>query len=98
MAQRGGSVVSHLRFGVEVFSPLIPRGSADYLVSFERLETLRYLDSLHPGSIVLVNNQQILPLPVSVGKAAYPADVEERVRAAGMGRRCYLHTGRYRIH
>jgi indolepyruvate ferredoxin oxidoreductase, beta subunit len=84
MAQRGGSVVSHLRFGAEVFSPLIPRGGADFLVSFERLETLRYLDSLHAGSVVLVNNQQILPLPVSVGKAVYPPDVEERVRAAGV--------------
>jgi indolepyruvate ferredoxin oxidoreductase beta subunit len=89
MAQRGGSVVSHLRFGAEVFSPLIPRGGADYLVSFERLETLRYLESLHAGSVVLVNDQQILPLPVSVGKAAYPADVEDRLRAAGV-RACFV--------
>jgi indolepyruvate ferredoxin oxidoreductase beta subunit len=84
MAQRGGSVVSHLRFGPVVHSPLIPRGGADFLVSFERLETLRYLESLHAGSVVLVNDQRILPLPVSVGKAAYPEDVEERVRAAGL--------------
>jgi len=84
MAQRGGSVVSHLRFGREVFSPLIPRGAADYLVSFERLETLRYLDFLHAGSVVLVNNQQIVPLPVAVGKAVYPADVEARLASAGV--------------
>lgn len=84
MAQRGGSVVSHLRFGVEVFSPLISRGAADYLVSFERLETLRYLDFLHAGSVVLVNNQQIVPLPVGVGKAVYPADIEARLLATGM--------------
>ena len=84
MAQRGGSVVSHLRFGEQVFSPLIPRGGADYLVSFERLETLRYLDFLHPGSVVLVNDQEIIPLPVAVGKAVYPADVEARLRAAGV--------------
>lgn len=84
MAQRGGSVVSHLRFGTEVFSPLISRGAADYLVSFERLETLRYLDFLHAGSVVLVNNQQILPLPVAVGKAVYPADVEPRLQATGV--------------
>jgi len=83
MAQRGGSVVSHLRFGREVFSPLIPRGGADFLVSFERLETLRYLDMLHRDALVIVNDQRILPLPVSVGKAAYPADVEERLSAAG---------------
>jgi indolepyruvate ferredoxin oxidoreductase beta subunit len=84
MAQRGGSVVSHLRFGPEVHSPLIPRGGADYLVSFERLETLRYLEYLRRDSVVLVNTQEILPLPVSVGKARYPADIEERLRATGV--------------
>ena len=63
MAQRGGSVVSHLRFGAEVFSPLISRGAADYLVSFERLETLRYLDFLHAGSVVLVNRGACVLLP-----------------------------------
>jgi len=89
MAQRGGSVVSHLRFGAEVFSPLISRGAADYLVSFERLETLRYLDFLHAGSVVLVNNQQIIPLPVGVGKAVYPADIEGRLLATGV-RTCFV--------
>jgi len=89
MAQRGGSVVSHLRFGAEVFSPLISRGAADYLVSFERLETLRYLDFLHAGSVVLVNNQQIVPLPVAVGKASYPADIEARLQATGV-RACFV--------
>jgi indolepyruvate ferredoxin oxidoreductase, beta subunit len=84
MAQRGGSVVSHLRFGAEVFSPLISRGAADYLVSFERLETLRYLEFLHAGSVVLVNNQKIVPLPVGVGKAVYPVDIEERLSATGV--------------
>jgi indolepyruvate ferredoxin oxidoreductase beta subunit len=84
MAQRGGSVVSHLRFGPEVHSPLIPRAGADYLVSFERLETLRYLEYLHPGSVILVNDQRILPLPVSVGKAVYPEDVEARLAATGL--------------
>ena len=89
MAQRGGSVVSHLRFGAEVFSPLISRGAADYLVSFERLETLRYLEFLHAGSVVLVNNQQIVPLPVGVGKAVYPADIGERLQATGV-RTCFV--------
>ena len=84
MAQRGGSVVSHLRFGPVVHSPLIPRGSADFLVSFERLETLRYLEYLHRDSVVLVNNQEILPLPVSVGKVKYPGDIPERIRATGV--------------
>ena len=89
MAQRGGSVVSHLRFGAEVFSPLISRGAADYLVSFERLETLRYLDFLHAGSVVLVNNQQIVPLPVAVGKAVYPVDIDARLLATGV-RSCFV--------
>lgn len=84
MAQRGGSVVSHLRFGPQVHSPLIPRGGGDFLVSFERLETLRYLEYLHRDSIVLVNTQEILPLPVSVGKMRYPAGIDERLRATGV--------------
>ena len=89
MAQRGGSVVSHLRFGATVHSPLIPRGTADYLVSFERLETLRYLDFLNARSVVLVNNQQIIPLPVAVGRAVYPLDIEARLQATGV-RTCFV--------
>lgn len=84
MAQRGGSVVSHLRYGAEVFSPLIPRGAADYFISFECLEALRYLEYLRPGSVVVVNDQKILPLPVSVGKAEYPTDAQARLLAAGV--------------
>jgi indolepyruvate ferredoxin oxidoreductase beta subunit len=84
MAQRGGSVVSHLRFGAEVHSPLIPAGEADFLVSFEKLETLRYLPLLHEGSVVIVNSQEILPLPVSTGRMAYPQDIEARLRATGL--------------
>lgn len=83
MAQRGGSVVSHLRFGRSVHSPLISKGQADYLISFEKLETLRYLDYLHRGSWALVNDQEIYPLPVSIGKADYPRDVGGTLREAG---------------
>lgn len=84
MAQRGGSVVSHVRFGRKVYSPLIERGEADFLVSFEKLETLRYLEHLHPAAWVLINSQAILPLPVSSGKTRYPAGVEGAVRKAGL--------------
>jgi indolepyruvate ferredoxin oxidoreductase beta subunit len=84
MAQRGGSVVSHVRFGRKVHSPLIELGEADFLVSFEKLETLRYLGHLHPGSWVLINDQEVLPLPVSSGKARYPGGVEKTVRKAGL--------------
>jgi indolepyruvate ferredoxin oxidoreductase, beta subunit len=80
MAQRGGSVVSQVRFGTKVFSPLIKKGEGDFLVSFEMLETLRYLDYLKPRSFVLVNNQKILPPSVSMGLEDYPADIPERLK------------------
>lgn len=80
MAQRGGSVFSHLRFGRKVHSPLISRGEADFLLSFEKLESLRYLDYLHRNSWALVNKQVVLPLPVSTGRAQYPRHVEKIFR------------------
>ena len=72
MAQRGGSVTTHVRFGKKVYSPLIKDGEVDILFSFELLETMRYLDSLRPDAIVLVNNQKILPPSVTLGKDEYP--------------------------
>lgn len=75
MAQRGGSVVSHVRFGRQVFSPLIPEGGAQYLVAFEPLEALRYGRFLQPGGLVLINEQRIPPQPVRIGKAHYPDDI-----------------------
>jgi len=80
MAQRGGSVVSQVRFGTKVFSPLIKKGEGDFLVSFEMLETLRYLDYLRLGSFVLVNNQKISPPSVSMGLEDYPDDISERLK------------------
>ena len=61
MAQRGGSVVSQVRFGSKVFSPLIKKSEGDFLVSFEQLETLRYLDYLHPRAVLIVNRQKVPP-------------------------------------
>ncbi len=84
MAQRGGSVVSHLRYGREVFSPLISLGEADYLLAFEKLEALRYLDYIHRDSWVFVNDQEIYPLPVSTGRAPYPGNVRKRLRDTGV--------------
>ncbi|MDA8084827.1 MAG: indolepyruvate oxidoreductase subunit beta [Nitrospiraceae bacterium] len=75
MAQRGGSVVSHVRFGEKVYSPLIEFGTADIAVSFELLEALRYLPYMKKGSTVLVNTQKILPAPVATGVETYPEDV-----------------------
>ncbi len=80
MAQRGGSVTSHVRFGPKVYSPTIRKGEVDILFSFEQLETLRYLDFLKDTSIILVNNQKILPPSVTMGKDVYPTDIPERLR------------------
>ncbi len=80
MAQRGGDVTTHFRFGPKVFSPLIRQGEVDYLVSFELLEALRYINWVKPGGRVLLNNFSILPPTVSLGKAEYPKEVEKTFR------------------
>ncbi len=80
MAQRGGSVVAHLRFGEKVYSPLIDPGNADILVAFEMMEPLRYLPYLKKEAGVIVNTQKIPPLSVSTGKLEYPKDVIELLR------------------
>ena len=73
MAQRGGSVSSHVRWGPLVHSPLIAAGEADILVGFEQIETLRSVQFLRPGGAVVVNQQAIAPITVSAGSAVYPA-------------------------
>jgi len=78
MAQRGGSVTTHVRWGEKVFSPLIAPGEVDFVVAFEKLEALRYIEMLRPGGVVLVNDYAIAPLSVSAGNDEYPAD--ERMR------------------
>jgi len=77
MAQRGGDVTTHFRFGAKVFSPLIKQGEVDFLVSFELLEALRYINWVKPAGKVLLNNYSILPPTVSLGKMVYPKDVEQ---------------------
>jgi len=72
MAQRGGSVMSHVRFSEHVFSPLIPYGSCDILLSFEELETARYLPYLKADTTVIINRFRLSPPTVIVGKEAYP--------------------------
>ena len=84
MAQRGGSVVAHLRYGEKVYSPLIEPGSADISVAFEVLEALRYLPYLNKESKVIVNTQKILPSPVSTGVDTYPPDVIDQLRHKGL--------------
>jgi indolepyruvate ferredoxin oxidoreductase, beta subunit len=74
MAQRGGSVVSLVRWADQVHSPLIGDGQADYLLAFEKLEVLRYTDMLKPGGTALINDYAIAPLSVSSGEDEYPSD------------------------
>jgi len=78
MAQRGGSVSSHMRWGEKIYSPLIGRGEVDYLVVFEKLEALRYVSMLRPGGTAIVGNMRIPPLSVSSGDDVYPGDEEVR--------------------
>ena len=79
MAQRGGSVLAQVRFGDRVFSPLVWEGTVDVLISLEKAEALRYAHFLAPGALAVVSDQTIVPVTVSSGKAAYPADVDERL-------------------
>ena len=76
MAQRGGSVISHVRIAPHVYSPLIKRGEVDILLAFEKLEAARWSYYLRPGGIVIVNNHALPPLSVSLGNERYPSDEE----------------------
>jgi len=84
MSQRGGSVITYVRFGEKVFSPVVDKGQADFIVSFEILETARWLSYLKPGGQIVTNTQQIDPMPVITGAAKYPADLVDKIRAAGV--------------
>lgn len=81
MAQRGGSVSSHIRFGKSVSSPIIKMGEADVLLSFEQIETVRYFPFLSENGTVIVNDHRILPPVVFTGKQEYPPDVIEKIKA-----------------
>ncbi len=79
MAQRGGSVLSQVRFGDKVFSPIISEGEADLLIGFEPLETARYLHYLRESGTVVYNTRPIGTIGVSIGKEVYPADIHETI-------------------
>lgn len=81
MAQRGGCVTSHVRYGKKVYSPLARKGDVDIIVSFEKLEALRYLDYLKAGGLVLVNDEEIYPPSVNLGEADYPKGIYESLRS-----------------
>lgn len=83
MSQRGGSVITIVRFGEEVASPVTDYGCADRIVSFEATEALRYLPYLAKGGKMLVNSEKIVPLPVLIGQAKMPEDTDEYLAAHG---------------
>ena len=84
MSQRGGSVVTYVRFGDKVYSPVITDGEADFIVSFEKLEAARYASCLKEGGTVIVNTQEIAPMPVIVGATAYPSAILDEMTAKGI--------------
>ena len=75
MSQRGGSVVTYVKMGEKVYSPLIEKGEADIIIAFEELEALRWLEYLKEGGSLIVNEQEINPMPVITGKAKYPENI-----------------------
>ena len=84
MSQRGGSVVTYVRFGERVYSPVIDKGEADFIVSFELLEAARWTEYLKPGGKIVVNTQQINPMPVITGVAQYPQGLAQQMQQAGL--------------
>lgn len=84
MSQRGGSVVTYVRYGKKVYSPIVDKGQADFIVSFELLEAARYTEYLKPEGQIVVNTQQIEPMPVITGVAEYPKDLVEKMKEKGI--------------
>ena len=84
MSQRGGSVVTYVRYGDKVYSPIIEKGEADVILAFEQLEAARWLAYLKQGGKVLVNTQQIDPMPVITGAMQYPQGLVEKIKEKGI--------------
>ena len=85
MSQRGGSVVTYVRFGDKVYSPVIDKGEADYILSFEKLEALRWIEYLKIGGQIITNTQEVDPMPVITGAMQYPDNIIEKLESAGAG-------------
>ena len=83
MSQRGGSVVTYVRFGDKVASPLIDKGEADFILSFEKLEAARWLPYLREDGQIVLSDQEIDPMPVVTGAAKYPENLIEKMKATG---------------
>lgn len=79
MSQRGGSVVTYVKYGEKVYSPIIDKGEADIILAFEKLEAYRYLPYLKKDGTIIVNNQEIDPMPVITGALKYPENIIEEI-------------------
>ena len=84
MSQRGGSVVTYVRYGEKVYSPIVGLGEADLLLSFELLEAARWIEYLKPTGTIVTNTQQMEPMPVIAGLAKYPENLVEKMGALGV--------------
>jgi len=85
MSQRGGSVITYVRIGREVFSPLVEPGTADFILAFEELEALRWAHLLRRGGTLLINTTRTMPLPVAMGQASYPDQIVSELQTKAQG-------------
>lgn len=83
MAQRGGSVITHVRFGKKIYSPLIAQGTAEYVLAFEKLEAMRYAHYLRKNGDIITDNREIPPMSVLVGQSEYPTDIDQKLARMG---------------
>ena len=81
MSQRGGSVITQVRIGEKVWSPIIPNGQADVMLAFEKLEALRSLNWMAQGGKMIINDRELYPMPVISGAMEYPSDIKEKINA-----------------
>ena len=88
MSQRGGSVVTYVRYGEKVYSPIVDKGEADFIVSFEKLEAARYAEFLKPDGKIIVNSQEVDPMPVIIGAMEYPHEALENLKGRGVDVDC----------
>ena len=84
MSQRGGSVVTYIKYGEKIYSPVIEKGEADIIVAFEQLEAARWLSYLKKDGVIVTSSQHIMPMPVITGSAVYPEDITEKLKKAGV--------------
>ena len=91
MSQRGGSVVTYVKYGDKVYSPVIEKGEADIIVSFELLEAARWVSYLKKNGHLITSTQTLDPMPVITGNAEYPADIAEKIEALGIDTVSYTH-------